>query len=85
MRVRLTCKLADEVDGIDLSHHAVGDTFDLPTRDARMLMAEGWVQRDRRQEQPRPTLVVAFRRANDPGPLRMDDEDLSGGPSGRSH
>jgi hypothetical protein len=28
MRVRLTRKLADEVDGIDLSAHVVGETFE---------------------------------------------------------
>ena len=75
MRVRLTRKLADEVDGIDLSGHVVGETFDLPTPDARMLMAEGWAQRERRHPGTGSTVVVAFRRETDPGPLRRDNED----------
>jgi hypothetical protein len=42
MRIQLTRKLADYLDGIDLSNHAEGDTIDLPSRDAALLVAEGW-------------------------------------------
>ena len=77
MRLRLTRKLADEIDGIDLSHHHVGDTFDMPTRDGQMLIAEGWGERDRRGDGSQ-AIVIAFRRATDPGPLRLDEvDDLS--------
>jgi hypothetical protein len=75
MRVRLTRKLADEIDGIDLSRDHVGDTIDLSTRAARTLIAEGWAQRERRGEGPRTSIVLAFRRATDPGPLRPDQDD----------
>lgn len=40
--VRLTRKFAERIDGIDLSHHQVGDRMDLSKRDAQMLIAEGW-------------------------------------------
>ena len=79
MRVRLTRKLADEIDGIDLSQHAVGDSFDLAAREGELLMAEGWAQRERRGGR-RSTVVLAFRRAtdlgHDPGPGEESD-DLS--------
>lgn len=42
MRIRLTRKLADCLDGVDLSHYSVGDVLDLPRRDAHLLLAEGW-------------------------------------------
>lgn len=42
MHVRLTRKLADVIDGIDLSDRHVGDLLDLPKHDAEVLMAEGW-------------------------------------------
>jgi hypothetical protein len=40
--VRLTRKYANAIDGVDLSHHNVGDYLNLDARDARMLIAEGW-------------------------------------------
>lgn len=78
MRVRLTRKLAEVIDGVDLSGHTVGETFDLPRRDAHLLIAEGWAQRDRRghSSSDRSTVVIAFRRANDPGPFHPDEEEL---------
>jgi len=42
MRVRISRKLADSVDGIDLSHCAVGDVIDLADHQARMIVAERW-------------------------------------------
>ena len=42
MQVRLTKKLAEAIDGIDLSDHRVGDVVDLPKHDAEILLAEGW-------------------------------------------
>jgi hypothetical protein len=42
MRVRLTRKFAEAVDGIDLSRRRVGDLFDLSQHDGEMLVAEGW-------------------------------------------
>jgi hypothetical protein len=42
MHVRLTAKLAEVVNGIDLKPYAEGDIIDLPERDARLLIAEKW-------------------------------------------
>ena len=42
MRVRIVRKLADWVDGIDLSHCGVGDFVDLVERQARIMIAEQW-------------------------------------------
>lgn len=42
MKIRLIRKLAEYVNGIDVSRHSVGDLLDLPEHDARMLVAEGW-------------------------------------------
>ena len=48
MKVRLTRKLAPFVDGIDLSSHEVGDVFDLPPEQARLVIAENWAIAERR-------------------------------------
>lgn len=40
MRVHLTRKLAESVDGVDLSARRAGDTFDLPSREAELLIAD---------------------------------------------
>ena len=48
MRVRLTKKLAERLDGVDVSDREEGDVLDLPTRDARMLVQERWAIPERR-------------------------------------
>jgi hypothetical protein len=50
MHVRLTRKLANKVDGIDLSRWKVGDVIEMPSRDALMLVAEGWAELLERRE-----------------------------------
>lgn len=42
MIVRLTRKLAESVDGVDLGDRRVGDVFEVPEDAARLLVAEGW-------------------------------------------
>ena len=42
MRIRLTRKLAECLDGVDLSRHCVGDVLDLSDREAGLLVAERW-------------------------------------------
>jgi hypothetical protein len=57
MRVRLVRKLADVIDGVDISDYGVGDVLDLHSDEARLLIAEDWAisagqpthQRDVRQ------------------------------------
>lgn len=45
MLVRLTAKLAEVVDGIDLSACREGDIVELSDPDAGLLIAEGWAER----------------------------------------
>jgi hypothetical protein len=42
MRIRLTRKLSQLPNGVDISRRSVGDVIDLPPRDAELLLAEGW-------------------------------------------
>jgi len=42
MRIRLIRKLADAIDGVDISEYAVGNVIDLPAGEARLLIAENW-------------------------------------------
>ncbi len=44
MKVRLTRKFADQINGIDLSKAHTGETLELSDREARLLMAEGWAE-----------------------------------------
>jgi hypothetical protein len=39
MRVRLTRRLANRFNGVELSRHRVGHLLDLPQRDAEMLVS----------------------------------------------
>ena len=45
MWIRLTRKLANFLDGVDVSDRHAGDVFELPTCDAHLLIAEGWAER----------------------------------------
>jgi hypothetical protein len=49
MKVRLTRKLADRIDGVDLRGHEPGDLLELPSSDAGLLVAERWAIPDRRE------------------------------------
>ena len=53
MAVRLTRKLADMIDGIDLSAARVGDVLHLPWNGAWLLIAEGWAEMIERRRYPR--------------------------------
>ena len=60
MKVRLTRKLSELIDGVDLSQVRAGDTLDLSPRDALILVAEGWAlpiqaERDRAHDRPHRT------------------------------
>jgi len=46
--VRLTRKLANVIDGVNLTDAQVGDRLDLSRRDAEVLIAEGWAERSPR-------------------------------------
>lgn len=44
LRVRITRKFADHLNGVDLSRVRVGDVLDLSERDALILIREGWAE-----------------------------------------
>jgi hypothetical protein len=44
MRVRLIVKLAETVNGLDLSHCREGDVIELSDHSGAMLIAEGWAE-----------------------------------------
>src|SRR5436190_10536172 len=48
VRVWLSRKLADVVNGIDLKGRQVGDVLELCTREAALLLADGFAEFDRR-------------------------------------
>jgi len=50
MRVRLTKKFAERIDGVDLSANEPGDMLDLPASEGRLLLAEGWAIIERRRQ-----------------------------------
>jgi hypothetical protein len=45
LRIRLTRKLAAQLNGFDLSRVEVGDVLFLPEHVASMLIREGWAER----------------------------------------
>ena len=42
MKIQLTRKLADSIDGVDLSRGEVGEVINVKRHDAQLLIAEGW-------------------------------------------
>jgi hypothetical protein len=42
MFIRLIRKLAEQLDGIDMSAHCAGDVFESPQYEAELLIAEAW-------------------------------------------
>jgi hypothetical protein len=65
--VRLTRKYADVIDGVDLSHVDVGDDVRLSSREAALLVAEGWAVQsaDRVDAEPPRPLTGHERRTAD--------------------
>jgi len=73
MRVTLTRKLADYLDGIDLSEYRVGDVLDLPEHDGELLIAEQWAVpvSDANSREVRGAFVAAVPDRADDGPTRQ--------------
>jgi hypothetical protein len=65
MIVVLIRKLADFIDGVDLSRYRVGDVLRVPFAAARLLLAEGWAVADRRRRVSPSGHTRAKRRAAD--------------------
>ena len=53
MLVRLTRKLAERIDGVDLSGKHVGQVLNLQFRAAQLLILEGWAEMVERRRHPR--------------------------------
>jgi hypothetical protein len=71
MKVRLTRKYADEIDGVDLHDRNVGDVIDMSKDEAGLLLAEKWALPERRgSTEPSPTFN---RRQDDPQPNHPHD------------
>jgi len=67
MRIRLVRKLADSIDGVDISDYAVGDVIDLYAEEARLLIAEEWatpLESRRPTDSPRRAPLDQLRRAS---------------------
>jgi len=72
MRVKLTRKLADHLDGIDLSECREGAILALPDRDAELLIAEQWAIAVTERAEVRGRLsVLATDRADDAPPRHI--------------
>ena len=72
MKVRLTKKLAECIDGVALSGHEVGDLLDLQAEEARLLVAEQWAIPERRSKSGTPER----RDTDEPTPRRRDEDGL---------
>jgi hypothetical protein len=71
MKVVLTRKLADSMDGVDVAAYQVGDVLDLTASEARLLVAERWATPERRRERGTPPSAER-RRTN----LHPDDDTI---------
>ena len=60
MKIRLTRKFADVINGVDISKAHEGETLDLSQREAEILLAEGWAEYEG-GAQPRDTAHEAER------------------------
>jgi hypothetical protein len=63
MKVVLTRKLANSMDGVNVAGHQVGDVLDLTVAEARLLVAERWATPERRRDGGVPPFAER-RRAN---------------------
>src|SRR5438552_3288659 len=60
MRVKLIRKYAESIDGVDISRRKVGDAFNLPQEQARLLVAEEWAVPVERRNEARPETDRGF-------------------------
>jgi len=78
MWICLTRKLADELDGVDVSRCAEGDMLEVPHHDAEVLIAEGWARPTRDSERNSAVRSASAKRAFTPdrseGRVRVIDD-----------
>lgn len=82
VRVWLSRKLADVINGIDLKGRRVGDVLELRARDAWLLLADGYAALDRRMSADRRRVsrsgVSRDRRRRDGAALPPLDAEIDG-------
>jgi hypothetical protein len=82
--VRLIRKLAEKIDGVDLSRRSVGQIFSLPGREADLLVAERWAElaqpetADRKAERRGDSHKLPLATAADIGSVAWNPGDQSG-------
>lgn len=67
MRIRVTKKLAQCIDGVDVSRFHVGDVVDLPRYQAELLLAEGWAVPQAYRAKPRQLSIRLVGRSKGAG------------------
>ena len=80
MRIRLIRKLADAIDGVDISDAVVGDIIDLKPAEAGLLIAEGWavlVDRPQQREIRQSTAPLQMAEAADSARRKPIDHGAS--------
>jgi hypothetical protein len=70
VRVRLTRKLANSIDGIDLRKVKSGDVVDVSPDEARILIAEGWGRADDSEQKLAPKKIKNKKRKRPSKPPR---------------
>ena len=73
MKVVLTRKLADSMDGVNVASYQVGDVLDLNPNEALLLVAERWATPERRREPGAPPTAERRRTNHQPERDTLDD------------
>ena len=70
MKIRLTKRFAQMINGVDLTRVRAGDVLDLSPRDAGILLAEGWAL-------PVESFEVDDSLSTNESPIRAEADDRS--------
>ena len=76
MRVRLTRKLAERIDGVDLSRSRTGDILDLSPQEAGLLVSEQWAVPVAAASETRHAMVAGARAVAADSATRRTTEQL---------
>jgi hypothetical protein len=71
MRVRITRKLAEWIDGVDLSHHHIGDVMEVTRHEGELLVAEEWAVQVAPRARMKSRTAAPFTRSNTEDPDRQ--------------
>jgi CheY-like chemotaxis protein len=75
MRLRIKRSLSGTIEGTDLSRFIQGLTYDVGTRLANVMLAEGWAEPVDDAERDEPALVIPLSRFSNPSVLVVEDDD----------